>query len=53
MLISPPAVFGASVCHDAQDRKFVFLIKGQHTVIEHIGGRDGRFGGVELGVGNL
>ena len=53
MLISPPAVFGASVCHDAQDGELMLLIEGQHTVIEHIGCRDRRFGGVELGVGDL
>ncbi len=31
----------------------MFLIKGQHPIIEHIGCRDRRFGGVELGVGDL
>ncbi len=53
MLISPPAVFGACVSHDAQDRQLVFLIKRQHPIIEHISSGDGRLGGVELGMGNL
>ena len=48
-----PAIFRAPVCQNAQHRQLVLFHVGQHFVVEHIGGGDRRFGGVEFGMGNL
>ncbi len=53
MFVGPAAIFRAPVSHDPQHWQFMLIMERQHPVIEQISGSDGRFGSVELGMGNL
>ena len=53
VLVHPPAILCAPVGHDPQHRQIVFFMEGQHPIVEQIGGRDRRLGGVELGLRDL
>ncbi len=53
VFVDTPAVFRPSVGHDPQHRQVVFLMEWQHPVIEQVGSRDRRLGGVEFSVCHL
>jgi hypothetical protein len=49
MLLDLPAIFRASVRQHAQQRHLVLLIERQHSIVEQVGRRNPRFGGVQPG----
>ena len=53
MLVGSTTIFRPSISENTQHRKFMFLIKRQHTIIEHISGRNRCFSRVKLRVSDL
>src|SRR5690606_15925173 len=51
MMFASAAVFGPSVCENAQQIHALFFVEGQHLIVERIGGHKGILAVVKLGKG--
>ena len=53
VFVDSPAVFRPAVGHDPQHGQIMLIVERQHPIVEQVGRRDRRLGGVEFGMCHL